>query len=86
MLVLELTKYIIHEFNEMGFESLKPLPNKGGAGRPREFVNDIRLGMAKMALTQPFSLGCSLHHMVHRRLRNVMVEMSIVAHISFSSL
>jgi len=36
-LSVEWRRQIIHEFNEKGFDSLKPLPNKGGTGRPRAF-------------------------------------------------
>ena len=34
-LSVEWTRHIIHKINEKGFDSLKPLPNKRGTGRPR---------------------------------------------------
>jgi hypothetical protein len=37
-LSVEWTRHIIHEFNEKCFYSLKPLPDKGGTGRPEKFA------------------------------------------------
>ena len=56
-LSVEWVRHIIHEFNTRGFESLKPLLNRGGTGRPRKFADEIRLEMVNMALTPPSSLG-----------------------------
>ena len=39
-LSVEWTRHLIHEFNENGFDPLKPLPNKGGTGRLRKFVDE----------------------------------------------
>ena len=61
-LSVERTRHIIHEFNEKGFDSLKPPPNKGGAGRPRKFVDETRLEMVNMALTPPPPGGAAHSH------------------------
>ena len=83
---VEWTRHIIHEFNENGFDSLKPLPNRGGTGRLRKFVDEIRLEMVNMALTPPSSLGYPFTTWSLRKLRDAIVEKGIVADISISNL
>ncbi|MCL5253659.1 MAG: helix-turn-helix domain-containing protein [Candidatus Thermoplasmatota archaeon] len=85
-LSVEWTRHIIHEFNEKGFDSLKPLPNNGGTGRPRKFADEIRLEMVNMALTPPSSMGCPFTTWSLRKLRDAIVESGIVADISISNL
>jgi transposase len=85
-LSVEWTRHIIHEFNEKGFDSLKPLPNKGGTGRPRKFVDEIRLEMVNVALTPPSSMGYPFTTWSLRKLRDAIVERGIVADISISNL
>ena len=85
-LSVEWTMHIIHEFNEKGFESLKPQPNRGGTGRPRKFVDEIRLEMVNMALTPPSSLGYPFTTWSLRKLRDAIIENGIVADISVSDL
>ncbi len=85
-LSVEWTRHIIHEFNEKGFDSLKPLPNKGGTGRPRKFVDEIRLEMVNVALTPPSSMGYPFTTWSLRKLRDAIVEKGIVADISVSNL
>ena len=83
---VEWTRHIIHEFNENGFDSLKPLPNRGGTGRLRKFVDEIRLEMVNMALMPPSSMGYPFTTWSLRKLRDAIVEKGIVADISVSNL
>ena len=48
---MEWVRHIINEVNASGFDSLRPKPVAGGT--QRTFDDEIRLGIANMALTPP---------------------------------
>jgi transposase len=76
-------RHIIKEFNEQGFDSLRPKPR--GGGRPRVFDDEIRLEMVNLALTPPRTLGYPFEKWSLRKLREAIIEQGIVADISVSN-
>lgn len=79
----EWVRHIIKEFNDKGFDSLRPQPR--GGGRPRVFDDEIRLEMVNLALTPPRKLGYPFEKWSLRKLREAIIEQGIVADISVSN-
>jgi transposase len=74
---------VIHEFNTLGFESLRP---PRGGGRPQAIDQPTRDRIVAIALACPRSFGTPLNRWSLRRLRRYLIRRKIIRQISVEGL
>jgi transposase len=74
---------VIHEFNTLGFESLRP---RRGGGRPQAIDQPTHDRIVAIALACPRSFGTPLNRWSLRRLRRYLIGRKIIRQISVEGL
>lgn len=74
---------VIHEFNTLGFESLRP---RVGSGRPRRVSTTTADRIVAIALACPRNYGVPLNRWSLRRLRGYLLRRRVVGQISVEGL